>query len=525
MRRKMNKGVSMVEILISIAIFAILMIPIVSGIISTLNNSTEAKNLQYRNEFAENMVEYVKQDSLVNVIDGKYFSSIGATDVTTSGAFYVDPAVGYDKSLDNIAQAFPSGTLDDNVTSDVFYTVGRDKTYYPYESYMTSGKVKLGTKKETYSYKMEISNKYYAEKESDPANGYINPNNLALGVVEDIDHTKVALINGTIANYDSTVSDAFLTKKMEILKTSNPDWYEIYTKQEEALVMFPGDTATRLITVKVSGKADKGYKVTCSLKYKDNSEWNASIRNALADYYISYVPFEYNYAVDSNTGVATLPNIYLMYNVCLYNGSYSADDYIAIDTEDLEDDVPVNLFIVETAETYSSNITAANTDRVSVNANNKINKLYNDNVAYGNSSRDEVSIHIGATIDSNLSNVSVYHNFDLGRVVSGDAGEEEEENRYYNTKNNKILYSESDGTFYKNYFTMTTYKPLEVYNAAGTEIDHDNSVAKFGALDEAQEESRGLYQIKVWMVKSDNLNDVDTSKPPILTGTKGGDES
>lgn len=525
MRKMNNKGFSMVEILISIAIFAILMIPIVSGIISSMKNTTKAKTLQYRNEYAENIIEYVKQDSLENILSGEYFSTVGSyasatSPINVSASFYADPTkASYDSSLQSIADVVSDkGTLTVDPTGTGYYSgIGGNKTYYPYETYMISGKVNLGSKDTTYSYKMQISNEYYAEKEeatADTANEYVNPNNLALGIVEDIDHTKVALINGTIANYDSYVSNAFLTKKLEIIKASDPDWYEIYTQQQSDVNLFPDDTATRLITIKVSGSKTTGYKVVCSLKYHDDSTWSTEMINQLANYYIEYKPFEYNYPVDDTTHVATLPNIYLMYNVCLYNGRFSPNDYIAIDTSAVTDDTKVNCFVVQTAETYSSNIINAD---VEVNGENPTltagKKLYNSNIQAG-IARQNVVVHMAAVEGSNLQNLSVYHNFDL--TVNNDN----------NKKNSYVLYKKAhtglfNSTFLNRLETLEGIKFVPLVDDTST----TDSVANFNSLDEAQQESRGLYEIKLWMVESDDLDDVDTSASPIMTATKGGNES
>ena len=64
MTKKENRGFSIVEIVIAVAIFAIMMIPIGNAIISSLKDSSDAKELQYRNEFAENALEYVKSASM-----------------------------------------------------------------------------------------------------------------------------------------------------------------------------------------------------------------------------------------------------------------------------------------------------------------------------------------------------------------------------------------------------------------------------------------------------------------------------
>ncbi len=529
MRRKMNKGISMVEILISIAIFALLMIPIVQGIVSSVKNTTNAKTLQYRNEFAENMMEYVKQDSLVDIMNGDYFSSVGS--YTSSGAgmdtkatFYTEIAGKYDESLGKLATAIETTTgskpnLEVTALSRTDDGTG-DEIKYPYESYRISGKVNLGTEHDTYSYVMEISNKYYAEKRMNSLDTYVDPNHLELGVVEDIDHTKVALINGTIANYDQTVTDAFSTKKIELLKSVDPDWYEIYTEQSGDVLLFTDDEGARLITVTVSGSEDKGYKVECSLKYRDDFSRlsvysDSDVQDAIDNYSIEYKPFVFVYDVDPTTGKATLPNIYLMYNTCIYNKRFVKHDYIAIDTSGVKDDTKVNCFVVETAETYSKNLTAANKDLGERDADGNLTStptLYNTNALSGVKHRRDVKIHMAATSGSKLENLSVYHNFDLST------------NTDVNLKNTHVLYS--DDTFDIDLgdleiFNKTDYIPLVTYNADGS-VNISNSVANFDGLNGAKQESRGLYEIKIWVQQGDS---VDTTKNPTMTGTKGGNES
>lgn len=263
----------------------------------------------------------------------------------------------------------------------------------------------------------------------------------------------------------------------------------------------------RLIKIKVSGNENDGYTVSCSLKYKENSVWNGSaLQSYLNNYYIEYVPFEYKYPVDAETNKAELPNIYLMYNVCLYNGRYSPDDYIAIDTSEVTDDTEVNVFIVETAETYSSNILEANPDLIQKdsNGNEIVDVLYNTNVTDNLVQRNSVRVHIAAVANSKLSNLSVYHNFDVDL------------NDDLNKKNEVLYYSDADANLFAGIID-NNYIPL--VNSSG------DSVANFGSLDTAEQENRGLYEVKIWLIEGDDPSKIDTSSAPIMTGTKGGDES
>ena len=161
------------------------------------------------------------------------------------------------------------------------------------------GKTTIGTKSSTYNYLIQINNAYYVDKgKNDP--DFIDPNNLALGIVEDIDHTKVALFDGTMLNYDKTASTAFRSKKLQALKEIDEDRYN-QQMQGIGTDLFLGDTASRMMTVEVSGDSRDGYTVRCVLDYIDH---NTILGD---DNHIQYVS-------DAQTFEGKLPNIYLMYN-------------------------------------------------------------------------------------------------------------------------------------------------------------------------------------------------------------------
>ena len=471
----------MVEILVALALCTILIIPIASSLISSIKQTSSGKELQARNDFAQNMIEYVKSDSLDNIQTKKYFEDAGSYDVT------------FTPTLNNLKV---SGTVQN---PDTLADETREAAY---EEYQIAGSVNLGTEHTKYSYVMQISNKSYAEKEVTEWS-YVNPNNLALGVVEDIDYTKVALINGTIANYDTAVTNAFTTRKLQILKKKDSATFEQVSGQTGSYNPFANDRVERRIIVEVSdnivGGKVQDYTVTCRLYYKDDSQMTfkssgGSMKSALEDAglnVIEYVPYSCNFE--------KLPNIYLMYNVCVYNGIYSPKDYILFDLSGLSSDMAVNAFVIETAETYSDNMNNLKNNLDSLNLSEKekksLEKALDNNILYDNKSiqnasdkRDDVEIYVAAKA-SNLSNLSVYHNFSVG--ASGKT-------------NSKIHYT-SDVDF-------GSYGG--VYSA----------LSNFKTLQEAVQEERGLYDVKLWMVKGD-IGDVDTSKDPILTGTKGGSES
>ena len=64
---------------------------------------------------------------------------------------------------------------------------------------------------------------------------YVNPNNVNIGFIQDLDATKVAIIQSVASNFDKQASDSIFTQKMDFLKATNPDeWKKVYEGYETA---------------------------------------------------------------------------------------------------------------------------------------------------------------------------------------------------------------------------------------------------------------------------------------------------
>lgn len=397
MTRKSNKGVSIVEILIALAVFVILLVPIVSSLITGMKTTTSAKELQYRNEYARNLMENVKEVPL-SVLD----TAAGAADPS------IGPAVDYFKSMGaRNVQVSKTGS-----------------------KYLITGNTNIGTENTEYAFQIEV----------DGAN-YSSVSNLKNGVVEDLDQTKVALISAPLSNYDYSAYDALLTKKMAQLQQGTTNY-----NSADGIVKFNNDTCSRTINITVNKSGNK-YEVKCILEYRDRSNCTE-----VTDVLATYVPYCQEFD--------ELPNIYLMYNACVYNNRYAANvtisgvQYLA---ETINLDVnggvqdPVNVFVIATpSETDYRNI--AGTKRPDVNF------VKNDN--------DK--------------NICVYHNFaslDDPTIPTDD--------------NNGIT------PIFKNFKS-----------------------GQYGDLNDAMG-GRSLYEVRIRMQKGSS---VDTGIDPILQGTRGGDE-
>lgn len=536
-RRQVNTGFSMVEVLISLTIFAILVIPIVSGIIRSMNLTASSKTLQYRNEFAKSVVEYTKDATMNEIMTGSYLTNLGADSTTLSASVVTtDTSKSYPSGV-SVTDA--GGKLTYNVMSD---TGGIEEVKeLDYETYELSGTVTLGSAnaKEEYAYVLEISSKDYALKEQKEKDNktkdeakdlYSDVNNLSTSTVQDLDYTKVALINGTFANYDNTASNAFYTQKMQVLKQYDPTRYEQLLKTQGFATTFASDSVVRVITVRVYKDSTTGeYIVACYLRYHDTSAVGAGT-GRVSDYLddISYTVSASKYT--------ELPSVYLMYNTCVYNNNFALQDYIVLDTSGLEaTDDEVEFYIIETADQFSTDVTEnpdadvskiINKTNTTDREDNNDGKLYKS-VSSTGATRDDVRTFLLRTQDSK--NFYVYTNFNQ----SNNSG------AVYSKPSDIMTHSSwlelhgsgaaSNALLFK--FTRpggyTSDNSLATSAASSTKclpIDSDRVVP----LEESQDASVGLYTVKFWIANRTDVSDLkdkikNDNLEPVIQGTKGGE--
>ena len=398
MTRKSNKGVSIVEILIALAVFIILLIPIVSSVITGMKTTTSAKELQYRNEYARNLMENVKEVPL------------SVLDTANSADPAVGPAVDYFKNM---------GARDVKVK----------KTGKGYE---VTGKTNIGTENTEYAFQIEVD-----------GSSYDTINKLKNGVVEDLDQTKVALISAPLSNYDYSAYDTLLTKKMAQLQSSTSTPYDA----SNDITKFNGDTCARTINITVKESGTR-YKVECILEYRDRS--HCAGVNEVSETYVPYCQ-EFD----------KVPNIYLMYNACVYNNRYAKDvtiggalypaECIKLNVQDGIG--PVNVFVIATSSVDD-------------------NKNYR---AIAGATRPNVSF----VKDNDDVNVCVYHNF----ATLDDPSDSNDDN-----------------------------------DAIQAEYTHFKS-EQYGDLNDAWD-GRSMFDVRIRMQKGSSI---DMSIDPILQGTRGGD--
>lgn len=302
MNRKYNKGVTLVEVLIALAVFLILMLPLVSSLITSVKTTDSGKELQSRNDFAEVLMEDVKNASIDDLKDSTKVSQL----------------------LDG--------------SKNVSVSTSANATHPTEKDITITGNTYLGTKKTKYSYKIEA---IYDKKTN------------AYGIMDDLDPYKSAFVPVTFSNYDEVATEAIVTQK---LAASTGDTIFVDKDKVDSLHIdasshkndsFREFTADREVTVKVSGSKASGFTVECEITYtdKDNiSSWRSGKT-------ITYKPYKQEFK-------NCVPNIYLMYNAGVYNNKDTKDsikfDLSGITTfAGFGEKERINAFIIRTSEDYA----------------------------------------------------------------------------------------------------------------------------------------------------------------------------
>lgn len=507
MNKSRNKGVSFVELAIAVVIFGILIVPITSQLIQAMKTSKISKEAQTKYELAENLMENVKNS-------GNYFFTDDVKDDTYLNQISVGTA-------GSKVTKYPAVGMAEVGT-------GTDK----YEGFVLTGKTLIGSgdndsRKTDCYYAIHVNNKVYADKESAEASStkYKNPNNMTLPTVESLDDSKVALIDGTIGNYDLTVTNAFMSKKLDILKVGDRARWEQYTKQQAAIVAFPNDTVSRVIEISITDETVGGvtkYTVSCKLRYderstivlKDGTYAGKNLSTYLDP--IEYIPWERTYEGD-------LPNIYLMYNPCLYNSNYMDVDHVLLDTSSLTTKPDVNLFIVETAEQYSADTIDGlvevykqtyqeeHNKKPTQDEINQVKLQYEQQYLINNKTiRDRANARINimekASSSEAKKRIRIYHNFD----------EEPTESNPGNTGNNKKT---TRGK-------INVPSTVDITMTSGFSLVDDDRILK---LSEAVSAAMPLYDVDIYVSETpfaytsyEAFVDAFKGIKPIISGSKGG---
>ena len=267
MARNKNKGFTLIEVVIAIAILTILITPILKQFSATMYTNRKAKEQQHANENAEYVLEYYQKSSMevLESVDNTqeiYCQAAPTVAQADCKLYTIDPSTGevsdtplaiYNEAsnlydLDAVTYNIRTYTLNDVKITGSQTTYSRTVVLDDLNNKIMAAKVD-GDKSYRIDYGMTAANigssdfvltsegslvKYdatgtYVEaivcKEigaySDKA--VTDPNEINLGNMHDLDATKIPIITGSATNFDVQAEKDLYAKAMERMKVADPE--------------------------------------------------------------------------------------------------------------------------------------------------------------------------------------------------------------------------------------------------------------------------------------------------------------
>lgn len=507
MAKNNNKGFSIAELIVAIAIMTLLLTPILEQLSATLSTNRRAKEQQYAVENAEYVLQYVQSSSLDKLGDETVNDDVYCVSKTISNG----EDGSNEKHSCNIlvldvdgGTALPEQTIEYSTyeyeLNDV--ELGSRNTVYKRKvvlddisnrvktlSYEASEDLDGDGKNDVYRYEIVYNAKTAIDgfrltsegsmvKYGD--DGYItdivcrkvlgnssaDPNNLNMGNMHNFDYKQMALINGYTTDYDEQAANDFYTETMEILKNSDikadrERWENVIagTIQLDSRLYMSG--MRKLTTISLTdNEAENYYEVRVSVVY-ENTIQSKFIQKSYDDIYVQR--FEYE---DDTTKIP--PEIYFEYQPFSTEKvrttaeqyiNYAKNEYILIDNS-VKD---AKIYLVkpkwDQARIFVNNVTdlSAIADD---DTPDPIDIFYytnepGDELAGGRSNYTKVNINVASAKELNSSNnFTIYTNLDLDNAVS--AGDNDVANPQF-TLNKPGVYTSANAIFMVDGTARTAY--------------------------------------------------------------------
>jgi len=381
---KNNKGISLVDLIIAIAVLALLIGPIVLHTMTTLNTSAQAKEKQYAIDSATAVMEYFNQSSIEDIKTNKNVKDI----VNVSSVVYhkVGKPAG-DPEEPIRCYIYVNGVangdyIDYNATDfiiDKTQPLGRNNTEYTRAVVMTdlanrllAGKSNDG-KRYRINYSINEGDSLYTKLKGKPTtlgdfdilsnhsavvydgddntrhivcvdcieatDNYIDPNDVSLGNIQNLDADTLAIIEGDAANLDykfesdlvSKILDYFIRRgdyteeeKEEILH--NLDGTNGLNSKISAIIDSTGNTFRRMFYISVlrrtNAHGEEYYNVVCDVTYYahfSDEKYNIFNGNHTGQ-------FTYN-IMDKDFYTKTPPDVYMAYEPFVINSTGTTVNY------------------------------------------------------------------------------------------------------------------------------------------------------------------------------------------------------
>ena len=599
MIRKKNKGFSLIEVIVAVAILTLLMAPIVAQVIQTLNTSAQAKEKQYAVENAEKVLNSFKGTSLKDMSSVTTGSVIG--DATVTGiqqspddfkckvhvVSHYDSISAYQTAVQSFTSTNPSvvgvaivpetgSSIADNVVYDknaenkagmkfdveyaaTYYrlndeklgrknTFGRSVVVDNLNSQLLKSKLAVETHF-TENQKATLKNAGYTINADGAAvkydglgrvtdifcseiKGLRDPNGTGVSYLQDLDSSKVAIIQGISSNYDTQAAKEFYTRNLAKLKSFASEQFLTELRDTTGSSVFETNPA-------FIGTVSKLTKITTRSAYKDVIDTETGAVTKTKYYVVDCVVYYENYLTNTDIGINdttpdTLvytafhkefltnqaPDIYFVYEPYVVNRTQYVDkDYIlTYDGIEYEgDERHTKLFLLKPGAGRVSSgvdedkfVTRYNqTEEGSAKVNIYMDYLYPDVVGDLN---DVVPMQVFTNINRDnfeLDN-SIYTGSKTGVQYGGN------EDTYYGIKLSEIKTTAEDGSVNitpssDEVYTRTNYPETYPY-------DGEEETKTITGIADDTFYSNKLFTITVSL---DRVGDTDKGNSVKLTGAKG----
>ena len=503
MVRMKNKGFSLIEVIVAVAILTLLMAPILVQVSKTLSNSAAAKERQYAVENAEYVLNYVQEaeTARLKTLSGKLGTTVttkpdgSAVSESLDGNLQFTSSKNYEDINCNAWVVGSYADFDTYLVRDAVSetalnsALGGAPAWYPYSATVyTLDDAKLGKKKRTYQRTVILDNlrsKLSAKglsvetafsdgaKSALEAKGYTittegaavkyddttglisdiicskvegtqSPNGTGTSYMQDLDSTKVAIIQGTASNFDEQAENDLYNLKMNRLKAANPDaWVQAMNSQTGQNVLkgkLYNDNVSKMTRVTIVSGYDntrklKYYDVNCTVFYEDYLTSSGTVGGGATDDAAQGISdmtinqskpdvLTYNaYAHRFYTSQA--PDIYMVYEPYVAEGTnYSSNDYlVTYDGVDYaEGEKHAKLYLIKPVKSrIAGGGSGTSSFLTSMNASSpKLVKIYVDQLLRNDHPNDAMMIYTNIDLDNFHINNSIVADSRKGVQYSGN---------------------------------------------------------------------------------------------------------
>jgi len=399
MTKRNNKGFSLIDVIIAVAVLSLLVGPILYQVIQTLKVSSQAKERQYVLDNAEYVVGYFQNTSSSSIASttdalnstdgnvtvdsydsGKITCKLYEVGTNASGKPVIQElqvsgspvTVEYDVtkySLKDVKLGKNNNTYGrevsvDNLSNTVMGLSGLSTSYQICHSITQDTKpvnaddwellndgslVKYGTSGTmsdvVVGVLVEPKDSYIAditkedgtiEQNKDLNINYIDPNNADIGFIQNLDASKVALIQGNAAGFDKQAEADFFQLKLNRLKDVNYDQYEqVLTTRTGQTGFNQASQASKITKISLYKTVDKGgkqcYQVDCNVYYYERYKFAPSDANYQPPLRLTYSVYSKQFYTKNKA-----PDIYFIYEPYVTNSSDNTAEFMYASTDFIE---------------------------------------------------------------------------------------------------------------------------------------------------------------------------------------------